>query len=114
MSHFWRSLCKRLGTTLQFSSAYHPQTDGQIKSVNGSLGNLLRSLAGERSKQWDLALAQAKFAFSHSMNRTTSYSPFQIVYGLNSSSVLDLTPITSKGRPSAKIENWAEELQAIH
>jgi hypothetical protein len=44
VGHFWRTLWKRLGTNLSFSSAYHPQTDEQNEVVNKSLGNLLRIL----------------------------------------------------------------------
>lgn len=50
LSHFWKTLWKRLGTDLKFSSAYHPQTNGQMKVVNRSLENLLRSLAGSKPK----------------------------------------------------------------
>ena len=56
--HFWRTLWKKLGTKLSFSSAYHAQTDGQTEVVNISLGNILRSLVGENPKQWDQILAQ--------------------------------------------------------
>ena len=98
MSHFQRSLWKKLGISQQFSLAYHPEMDGQTEFVNRNLGNLLRSLASEHSKQWDLVLAQAEFAFNRSMNRSTGYSPFQIVYRSNPNSVLGSTPITSKGR----------------
>ena len=57
ISHFWRILWRKLGTTLQFNSSYHPQTDGQTEVVNRSLGNLLRSFVGKNIWQWDLLLA---------------------------------------------------------
>jgi hypothetical protein len=45
--HFWRTLWKKLGTKLSFSSAYHPKTYGQTEVVNRRLGYLLRSLVTE-------------------------------------------------------------------
>jgi hypothetical protein len=47
IGNFWRTLWKKLGTNLSFSSSYHPQTDGQTEVVNRSLGDLLRSLVTE-------------------------------------------------------------------
>ena len=46
VSYFWKTLWKLFVTTLKFSSAFHPQTDGQTKVVNRSLGNMLRCLVG--------------------------------------------------------------------
>ena len=46
VSHFWHTLWRKLGTTLQLSSSYHPQIDGQTEVVNQSLGNLVRSFVG--------------------------------------------------------------------
>ncbi|CAL9024618.1 unnamed protein product, partial [Prunus brigantina] len=51
LNHFWRHLWKRIGTDLLYSSAYHPQTDGQTEVVNNTLGNLLRSLSAKKPKQ---------------------------------------------------------------
>jgi hypothetical protein len=94
ISSFWRSLWGKLGTKLNFSSAYHPQTDGQTEVVNRSLGNLLRCLAGTKPKQRDLALPQAEFAYNRSKSRTIEMSPFKIVYGQNPSGVLKINDNT--------------------
>ncbi|KAE8668214.1 putative Quercetin 3-O-methyltransferase 1 [Hibiscus syriacus] len=114
ISHFWKSLWGKLGTQLNFSSAYHPQTDGQTEVVNRSLGNLLRCLAGTKPKQWDLALPQAEFAYNRSKNRTTYLSPFDIIYGQNPSGVLDLAPIPRIGRFNPKAYEMTKYLRGIH
>jgi hypothetical protein len=53
VGNFWRTLWKNLWTNLSFSSAYHPQTDGQTEVVNMSLRYFLRSLVTEHHNQWD-------------------------------------------------------------
>jgi hypothetical protein len=59
IGNFWRTLWKKLGTNLSFSSSYHPRMDGQTKVVNRSLGDLLKSLVTEHHSQWDNILPQA-------------------------------------------------------
>ena len=44
---------------------------------------MLRSLIGESPKQWDRVLAQAKFTYNDSPNKSTGMSPFQILYGMH-------------------------------
>jgi len=74
--NFWQTLWKKLDTKLNFSLTYHPHNNGQTEVVNRSLGNLLRRLVGENSRQWDCVLAQAEFSYNDSPNRSTGCSPF--------------------------------------
>ena len=89
-----------MGTKLQFSSAFHPQTDGQTEVVNRSLGNLLRSLVGDNLRSWDHILPRAEFAYNSTVSRTTGRTPFEIVYGQIPRRPLDLTPIDPHTRTS--------------
>jgi hypothetical protein len=50
VSYFWKTLWHLVGTKLKFFAAYHPQTNGETKVVNRSLGNLLRCLVGEHAR----------------------------------------------------------------
>jgi hypothetical protein len=58
-SYFWKTLWHMVGTKLKFSTAYHPQIDGQTDVVNRSLGNLLRCLVSDHNRNWDLILPTA-------------------------------------------------------
>ena len=62
--------------------------------VNWSLGNLLHMLVGEHTKSWDLKLANAEFAYSTTMNRTTSKTSHEIVYGFKPRQPIDLIPMS--------------------
>ena len=69
------------GTNLKFSTAFHPQTDGQTEFVNRNLGNLLCTLVGEHVGNWDMKLSIVEFAYNSSINTTTGRSPHEIMYG---------------------------------
>ncbi|GKV03596.1 hypothetical protein SLEP1_g15871 [Rubroshorea leprosula] len=101
MSHFWRTLWRKMGTQLQFSSASHSQTDGQTEAINKILGNLLRSFVGKNLRQWDLVLAQAEFAYNNSLNQATGKCPFEVVYRVRPLNPLDLAPLPTSQQFSA-------------
>jgi hypothetical protein len=69
-----------LKTKLHYSTAYHPQTDGQTERTNRTLEDILRSLCTEQSK-WDTLLPTVQFALNTSVSDTTKHSPFELNHG---------------------------------
>ncbi|XP_052727683.1 uncharacterized protein LOC128194996, partial [Vigna angularis] len=93
LSHFWKTLWEKLGTKLLFSTTCHPQTDGQTEVVNRSLSTLLRVILRGNNKSWDEHLPHIEFAYNRVVHKTTNLSPFEVVYGFNPITPLDLLPL---------------------
>ena len=114
LSHFWRTLWKLLRTSLDMSSAYHPQSDGQTEVTNRSLGDMLRCLVGSNIRSWESILCQAEFAHNHAVNRSTSFSPFRIVYGIVPRSPLDLGVLPDATRDHGEAVEFVANISHIH
>jgi hypothetical protein len=80
-STFWRQLFARLGTKLKFTTAYHPQTDGQTERVNQSLEMYLRCSIQDNPKQWKQWLSLAEFWYNSATHTSIGMSPFKALYG---------------------------------
>src|ERR1044071_3284023 len=92
VSHFWRTLWGKLGTSLLFSTSYHPQADGQTEVTNRTLGTLLRVMLKANTRSWEDMLSFVEFAYNRSRHSATKLTPFKVVYGRNPLTPLDLTP----------------------
>ena len=114
VSYFWKTLWKLFGTTLKFSSAFHPQTDGQTEVVNRSLGNMFRCLVGVKQGVWDLILPTTEFVYNNFVNRSTSKSHFQIVNGYSPRTPIDLVPLPPHMHVSEPAENFAKHIHDLH
>ncbi|WVZ54124.1 LOW QUALITY PROTEIN: hypothetical protein U9M48_004977 [Paspalum notatum var. saurae] len=79
-SHFWKRLHESMGTKLNFSSAYHPQTDGQTERTNQILEDMLRACAIQYGTSWDKSLSYAEFSYNNSYQASIKMSPFQALY----------------------------------
>ncbi|WVZ70402.1 hypothetical protein U9M48_019073 [Paspalum notatum var. saurae] len=81
VSRFWEQLQLALGTKLIRSSAYHPQTNGQVERVNQVLEDMLRACALTYSTKWDECLPLAEFAYNNSYQKSLEMAPFEALYG---------------------------------
>jgi hypothetical protein len=81
VSKFWEELHKSLGTKLLHSSAYHPQTSGQIERVNQILEDMLRACVLDFPQKWDDCLPLAEFSYNNSYQESIKMAPFEALYG---------------------------------
>ena len=72
-----------MGTRLDFSSAYHPQTDGQSEIVNSTVLDLLKNYVNEvdQRNQWEKYLPLVEYAYNNTVHTSIGKSPFGIVEG---------------------------------
>ncbi|KAL0549074.1 hypothetical protein IC582_013554 [Cucumis melo] len=80
-SKFWKGLQTAMGTRLDFSTAFHPQTDGQTERLNQVLEDMLRACALEFPGSWDSHLHLMEFAYNNSYQATIGMTPFEALYG---------------------------------
>ncbi|RVW46257.1 Transposon Ty3-I Gag-Pol polyprotein [Vitis vinifera] len=80
-SRFWHSLQKALGTKLSFSTAFHPQTDGQSERIIQVLEDLLRACILDLQGNWDDHLPLVEFAYNNSFQASIGMAPFEALYG---------------------------------
>jgi hypothetical protein len=83
VAKFWKSFCNSLGISVNLSTAYHPQTDGQTERVNQILEQYIRCFSDYRQSNWSTLLPTAEFAYNNTISSSTSKSPFLINYGFN-------------------------------
>jgi hypothetical protein len=78
-----QQLHEALGTHLKFSSAYHPQRDGQTERTNQILEDMLRAYALQDKIGWDKRLPYAEFSYNNNYQASLKMSPFEALYGRN-------------------------------
>ncbi|KAF8697266.1 hypothetical protein RHS03_07783, partial [Rhizoctonia solani] len=80
---FLQALYQRLGIKPSFSSAYHPESDGQTERVNQFIEFYLRSYVAANHSNWSTWLPLAEYAYNNAKHAATGKMPFELVYGRN-------------------------------
>jgi hypothetical protein len=114
LSYFWKTLWCKLGTKLLFSTTCHPQTDGQTEVVNRTLSTLLRAIIRKNIKTWEECLPHVEFAYNRAVHSATKFSPFEIVYGFNPLTPLDLSPLPLTEHVNLDGKKKADFVKQIH
>ncbi|GJR60421.1 putative reverse transcriptase domain-containing protein [Tanacetum coccineum] len=72
---------KALGTSLDMSTAYHPETDGQSERTIQTLKDMLRACVIDFGKGWINHLPLVKFSYNNSYHASIKAAPFEALYG---------------------------------
>ena len=77
LSHFWQSLQASLESKLKFSSAYHPQTDGQSERTIQVLEDMLQAYIMDFKRSWEDHLYLVEFSYNKSYHASVYMAPFE-------------------------------------
>ncbi|KAL4198910.1 hypothetical protein AMTRI_Chr03g142390 [Amborella trichopoda] len=114
---FWTELFKLLVSNLQFSTIFHPQTDGQTEIMNALLELYLRHFVSANQKDWAKLLDVAQFFYNLEKSESTGHSPFKLVTGqqpltpnsLMGGSVGRYPPnLTYLNKATERMKKWAD------
>ncbi|KAL5564136.1 hypothetical protein UlMin_027300 [Ulmus minor] len=80
-SKFWKSVQRAMGTSLNFSTAFHPQTDGQSERTIQILEDMLRACVLDFKGTWNRYLPLIEFSYNNSYQATIGMAPYEALYG---------------------------------
>nr|GEV38340.1 reverse transcriptase domain-containing protein [Tanacetum cinerariifolium] len=96
-SRFWQSMQEVLGTRLDMSTAYHPQTDGQSERTIQTLEDMLRACVIDFKGSWDVHLPLVEFSSNNSYHSSVKCAPFEALYCRKCHSPIMWVEIVKKG-----------------
>lgn len=80
-SRLWPGIQRALGSKLNMSTAFHPQTDGQSKRTIQTLEDLLRACTMDFGGNWEDHLPLVEFTYNNSYQATIRMAPYKALYG---------------------------------
>ena len=95
-SRFWGKLQEALGTRLNFSTAFHPQTDGQSERVIQIMEDMIRSCVIDYEGSWDRHIPLVEFVYNNSFQSSIGMAPYEALYGRKCRTPLCWTELSEK------------------
>lgn len=120
VSRFWKQVQEGLGTKLNFSTAAHPQTDGQSERTIQTLEDLLRLCILDHQGSWAQHLPLIEYAYNNSYQASIGMAPFEALYGRKCKSPLywDLEDrvsqtVVGERTPNELVQETVEKVRLI-
>ena len=102
-SSLFQELCRLLAIDKIRTTSYKPSTNGNIERFHGTMHNMLAKLVAENQRDWDQKLPTVAFAYRTSVQESTGYTPYFLMYGREARIPADLVygppPQESQARP---------------
>ena len=92
-SYFWKAFQTALGTRVNMSITYHPQTDGQSERTIQTLEDMLRTCVLDWGNSWERHLPLAEFVYNNSFHTSIGMSPYEALYGRHCTTPLCWTQV---------------------
>ncbi|XP_070002826.1 uncharacterized protein [Nicotiana sylvestris] len=80
-TNFWKKFLQGLGTQINHSTSFLPQTDGQAEQTIQTLEDMLRACTLDFKGSWDDHLPLIEFAYNNSFHASIQMEPFEVLYG---------------------------------
>ena len=115
-SLFWKCLWKLLGTSLNMSTSFHPETDGQTERMNRTLEQMLRSYVNYKVNDWDEHLVSCEIAYNNSIQSSSGFSPFYLNHGYHmrlppSNTDVDINRVSTNQSANEMVQQMNDTLE---
>ena len=109
-SELFAELHRLTGIKASNTTTFHPQGDGQVERWNRSLCNMLKALSEQEKKDWKKHLPKLAFAYNSTVNKTTGFSPFFLLFGRQATLPID-TMFESDVVTNMKVRSYQEYVE---
>ena len=110
-SRLFREMCALMGVKKTRTTAFHPQSDGQVENFNKTLGTMIAAFVTENQKTWDRDLAVLMMAYRATPHESTKMTPNMLMLGREVSMPLDIQIGLAPEMETQEETEYAEELR---
>ncbi len=112
-SHLFKEMCDILGIKKTHTTAFFPQSDGLVEQMNRTYQDMLSKCVSDNQKDWDTYLPLLNMAYNSAKNKSTGYSPYELMTGRQMRLPADLLlGWPEQEEPPENNTEYADQLQA--